>query len=101
MSDKYILLCQYCSWKKITDLKDSGLYELKNDTLSNRKFRCPKCGRAVCPRSTKDPQGELNNKLESERIKEDNQRWIKESFRFQEEFLEEKKNAEREENQPD
>jgi len=100
MSDKYILLCQYCNWKKITDLKDVDLHELKNDTLSNRKFRCPKCGRAVCPRSIKDPQSELDNKLEGERIKEDNQRWIKESFRFQDEFLEERKNAEREENQP-
>lgn len=91
-SDKYILICNSCSWKLISDLKDSNLYELKSDTLSSKKFRCPTCGRAVCPRAAADPQREQDNKANSEKMIEENKKWMQENIKFQEEFEKEIKN---------
>jgi predicted RNA-binding Zn-ribbon protein involved in translation (DUF1610 family) len=90
MAKKYILLCQSCSWKIVSDLSDSGLHELKNDSMSSRKFRCPNCGRAVVPRGVSDPQKEQDRKAESERLKEENKKWMEENIRFQNNFVKEK-----------
>jgi hypothetical protein len=89
MSKKQILLCDYCGWKKICDQGSSGLHELKNDTLSSKKFRCPNCGRAVSARSFKDPQGEADRKSHETKIEEDNKKWMEENTQFQEKFLKE------------
>lgn len=91
---KYILLCEFCSWKTISDLTDTSLYELKSDTLSNKKYRCPKCGRAVAPRKCKDPQAEIDRAKRDEKIKLDNKKWMEESVEFQKGFLEETKDDE-------
>jgi hypothetical protein len=86
MPDKHILLCQSCSWKLVSDLSDVALHELKNDSMGPRKFRCPRCGRAVVPRKTSDPQEEQNRKKEGERLKEESRKWIEENIKFQKEF---------------
>lgn len=95
MAKKHILLCQSCSWKLVSDLSDSGLVEIKNDSMSSRKFRCPKCGRAVAPRSIKDPQEEHDRKAETERVREENKRWMEENIRFKTDFMREKDDDQR------
>ena len=87
---KSILLCDYCGWKSSSDLED--VYELKNDTLSNKKYRCKKCGRGVTPRKTKDPQKDLDKKIEEEKIKKENDEWMKSVLDFQINFLQEEEN---------
>lgn len=94
MARKYILLCQSCSWKLVSDLSESGLYELKNDSMSSRKFRCPQCGKAVVPRKIKDPQEEQNRKAESERLKQENKKWMEENIKFQNNFMKENNDGE-------
>lgn len=93
MASFFMLLCG-CGWKKTTDLKNEELYELKSDTMSSRKFRCPSCGMAVTPRPAKDPQSELDARIRNEKIVEENKRWLEESAKDQEEFLKETKDAE-------
>lgn len=88
MAEKHILLCG-CGWKRVSDLSDGDLFELKNDTMSARKFRCPKCGFAVAPRKAKDPQSELERKLVEQKIQNDYAKWLEESARDREEFLKE------------
>lgn len=85
---KNILFCEYCSWKIILD-EDADVYELKNDTLSNKKYRCKNCGRAVVPRKILDPQKELEIKEEKKKMEEENKKWIKENSNFQVNFLKE------------
>lgn len=87
--NKKILLCSWCGWKRISDLNDTDLKELKNDTLSSRKFRCQKCGRGVAPRPIKDPQKELELKNQETTIEQENKKWIEEILQFQEEFRKE------------
>lgn len=87
---KKILLCSWCNWKRISDLNDPDLKELKNDSMSARKFRCPKCGRGVAPRPIKDPQKELELKNQETTIQQENKKWIEEIVQFQEEFRKEK-----------
>jgi hypothetical protein len=94
----FILMCG-CGWKKTTDLKDKNIHELKNDTMSSRKFRCPSCGKAVTPRHAKDPQSELDARIRSEKIAEDNRRWLADSLKAQEKFLKETDGGE--EDQPE
>lgn len=86
MANKHILLCQSCSWKLVSELSDTGLHELRNDAMGTRKFRCPRCGRAIVPRKTKDPQEEQDRKADSEKIKEENKKWIEENIKFQQDF---------------
>ena len=87
---KKILLCSWCGWKRISDLTDPDLKELKNDTMSSRKFRCLKCGRGIAPRPIKDPQKELELKNKETNIKEENKKWIDEVLQFQDDFRKEK-----------
>lgn len=84
-----IVLCQYCDWKFVGDLDNSDLIELKNDTMSSKKYRCKKCGRAVTPRPAKDPQQEVDRKIEEEKINQEKQNWIQENIDFRSKFLEE------------
>ena len=86
---KKILLCEFCGWKKIAELDSSEIKELKNDSLSSRKFRCKKCGRAITPRSIKDPQKEVNLKSKELSLQEENKKWIEEALQFQNEFKKE------------
>lgn len=88
MSEKFILLCASCSWKKISDLEEDVI-ELKNDSMSSRKFKCEKCGRAVVPRKIKDPQSDLDKKIKEQKIQEENENWIKENINFKNKFLKE------------
>lgn len=88
-SEKYILICASCSWKLVSDLSDLNLYELKSDTMSSRKFRCPGCGRAISPRRADDPQSQQDDKAQSQRMIEENKKWIEENIKFQEEFAKE------------
>lgn len=88
MAEKSILLCG-CGWKRISDLSDGDLLELKNDTMSSRKFRCPKCGFAVTPRPAKDPQSELEDRLAERKTQDEYAEWLEESARAREEFLKE------------
>lgn len=88
MAKKYMLLCNHCDYKKITDAEGvQKLYEypinllqkgipLKNNegkveqpgtTPAKRKFRCEKCGRAITSREIPDVQAKLEEKLELER----------------------------------
>jgi|688.fasta_scaffold111793_4 hypothetical protein len=90
MSKKRIVLCDYCGWKKVCDPDESGLHELKSDTLSNKKFRCPGCGRAISARPFKDPQGEADRKSQETKMEEENKKWIEEHIQFQEKFLKER-----------
>jgi len=88
---KKILFCEYCNWKIILDLANSDVYELKTDTLSNKKYRCKNCGRAVAPRKISDPQKELEIKKEKKKLEEENEKWIKENSNFRVNFLKENK----------
>lgn len=86
MSKKYILICEFCNWKVISELENLNLYELKSDTLSNKKYRCPRCGRGITPRKTKDPQSEIEKDNEENRIKKENEKWVEENIKFQIDF---------------
>lgn len=88
-SNKVILLCSACDFKKVCALEETGLVELKNDSMSSRKFRCPWCGRAVAPRKFPDPQADLENKAKEERLKVDHEAFVGESIEFQRKFSEE------------
>lgn len=72
----YLLFCQYCSYKKITDGTDvKDLIEVKTSPLmtsipkadpitgktiaaqfknQKKRFKCPKCGRLIFPKKIKD-----------------------------------------------
>ena len=99
MNDKFILLCQ-CGWKRITDLSgEAPALELKNDTLSGRKFRCPSCGMAVAPRKTKDPQAKIDmSRMEAE-AEEENRRWLEDSLERQHDFIREIRSEEEDHDQ--
>lgn len=71
------------------ELEDTGLHELKSDSMSSRKFRCPGCGRAIAPRKFPDPQREMDLASEEKRIKEENEAFIIEHAEFQRNFLKE------------
>ena len=89
MNEKFILLCAFCSWKKISDLKDD-VVELNNDSMSGKKYKCEKCGRAIVPKKIKDPQSELNKKIKEKEIEEENKNWMKENVEFRKNFLKDK-----------
>lgn len=94
MAEKFILLCG-CGWKKISDLNsENGAYEIKNDTMSPRKFRCPSCGFAITPRKTNDPQSELDRAKRDADMEEENKKWLKDSVERQTIFVKEIKDAE-------
>ncbi len=89
----YQLYCEICNWKRITDGSDvTDMTELKISSIPGgspkldpitkkviepkskkprKRFKCPKCGRAVIPRQINDPQTKMNEKNEElEKIKE-------------------------------
>lgn len=102
----YRLYCEYCNWIKITDGSNVRLIEFqtspipggmpKKDPISDelilpksqkqtKRFKCPACGRLVIPKQIKDPQGEIDDKIELEkRIKErtDNEKLMTEKQRI-------------------
>lgn len=88
MAERRLLICE-CGWKRITDLSDPDLYELKSDTMSSRKFRCRSCGKAVTPRKIQDPQSEVDRKRREEELAEENRRWMEESIAAKERFMKE------------
>jgi len=88
-TNKCILLCQSCGWKSIQDNNKIEVQELGNDTLSNKKYRCPQCGRGVTSRKFPDPQRELNLKLKKEKIKDELSEFIDKNLNFQKDFLKE------------
>jgi len=94
-SSNSILLCLSCGWKKVCDPDASGLLELKNDSMSSRKFRCPGCGRAIAPRSHQDPQSEMNRRASDERIKAENEVFINEVMDFQKNFIRESEDGDK------
>jgi histone acetyltransferase (RNA polymerase elongator complex component) len=93
MNDKLLFLCR-CGWKLISSLKDIQIKELKNDTLSNRKFRCPSCGFAISPSKMKDPQADIERAKKEKEMTEDTKKWLEESIEKQINFVKEVENAE-------
>jgi hypothetical protein len=91
---KVIILCSFCGWKKIAESDNTGLSEIKNDSLSSRKYRCPGCGRATSPRKFSDPQKEQDRKNEEEKMKKNEEKWRQENLDFHTRFLEETEHAE-------
>jgi hypothetical protein len=89
MSNKYIFICESCDWKKTCGIEESGLRELKSDAMSSRKFRCPGCGRAMTPRGAKDPQSDIDRKLDDEKNRKENNKWMHDAIQFQSNFLKE------------
>ena len=87
---KSIILCEYCGWKRVCDPDSSGLHELKSDSMSGRKFRCPGCGRAIVPRPAPDPQSDVERQTKEERSKSEYEAWMERSLDFQRNFLKEK-----------
>ncbi len=78
----YLLYCQYCGYKKITDGSDVKLTEIKTsptmvtiptlDPLTHKtidakfknqkkRFKCPGCGRVIFPKKLKDDTTTSNN----------------------------------------
>jgi hypothetical protein len=92
-NSKSILLCQHCGWKRVCDPDAPGLLELKNDSMSSRKFRCPGCGRAIAPRKHPDPQSEVDRKIKDARMKEENEAFIKSAIDFSANFAKESEDA--------
>lgn len=88
MPKKHIFLCEPCGWKIVSDIESVGLTPLNSDTLSNKKYRCPNCGRAMTPRKCKDPQSELEAKNRSEQIQQENKKWMEDSISIQKAFKE-------------
>ena len=88
-SNKVMLLCSHCSWKKVCELENTGLYELKSDSMSSRKYRCPQCGRAIAPRKFPDPQSDADRIEYENRIKAENESFLEENAEFQKNFLKE------------
>lgn len=88
MNEKFIFLCG-CGWKSVSCLEDSGIVEIKNDTLSNRKFRCPSCGFAITPRKTKDPQADIEKAIKEKEMAEETKRWLEDSVQRQVNFIKE------------
>jgi hypothetical protein len=88
-SKKVILLCSHCSWKRVCEIDDCGLYELKSDSMSARKFRCPGCGRAIVPRKFPDPQKDLERAAREERIRSENEAFLIDHEEFQKKFVKE------------
>jgi DNA-directed RNA polymerase subunit RPC12/RpoP len=88
--NKSIILCEYCGWKRVGDPESFGLHELKNDSMSGRKFRCPGCGRGVVPRPTQDPQHELDTRIREERSKLEYEEWMEKSRESQRNFTKSK-----------
>lgn len=86
---KVIILCASCGWKKVADKDETGLTELKNDSLSSKKYRCPGCGRGVSPRKFGDPQKEHDRKREEEKMKDNDQKWKQDNLDFHVRFMEE------------
>jgi DNA-directed RNA polymerase subunit RPC12/RpoP len=86
---KYLLFCDYCNWKKISNLEGDDVLELKNDSMSSRKYRCLNCGRAVSPKKIKDPQKEMEKKAKEQSLKKENEKWAEDNFKFKENFLNE------------
>jgi DNA-directed RNA polymerase subunit RPC12/RpoP len=86
---KAIILCASCGWKTVSDRDSIGLVEIKNDSLSSKKYRCPGCGRAVSPRNFSDPQKDQDNKKNEEKMKEENEAWLQENLDFHKSFMEE------------
>ena len=70
-------------------MDESGLLELKNDSMSSRKFRCPGCGMAITPRPFQDPQRDLELKFKDEKIKKENEEFVAEANEFRRKFAEE------------
>jgi hypothetical protein len=94
MGEKLILLCN-CGWKRLDELDGmNDLLELKNDTLSSRKFRCPCCGFAVTPRRVKDPQLDVDRIKKEIEIGEENKKWLEDSMEIQNKFMKELRDAE-------
>lgn len=91
---KVIILCSSCGWKRIADEANTGLLEIKNDSLSSKKYRCPGCGRAISPRKFSDPQGEVERKNEEEKMKKNEDKWRQENLDFHMRFMEETEHAE-------
>lgn len=87
---KHIFFCDYCGWKKISELENNDIFELKNDSLSNKKYRCQNCGRAVVAKKIQDdPQKTLEEKKQKEKIEADNKKWIEEYIQQQINFAKE------------
>jgi len=89
MNKKHMFICESCNWKKTCGIEESGLHELKSDTMSSRKFRCPGCGRAITPRPAKDPQSDMDRKSDDEKNRQENDKWMQEAIQFQSNFLKE------------
>lgn len=85
-----IFLCGSCGWKKVCRLEQSGMHELRSDTMSSRKFRCPSCGRGVAPRKFPDPQSEADRQSAETNLKIEYEDWLDKSMDHQREFLREK-----------
>lgn len=69
------------------DPDSSGLHELKNDSMSGRKFRCLGCGRGVVPRPAPDPQYEVDMKVKEEKSRSEYEDWMEKSIDFQRNFV--------------
>jgi len=94
MSEKFLLICD-CGWKRTSNLDGfKDVVEIKNDTMSSRKFRCPHCGLAMTPKKVKDPQSEFEKIKKEREVEEENKRWIEESIRKQATFMKDIINAE-------
>ena len=98
MAEKFILLCG-CGWKRVSDLSDKDLTEIKNDTLSSKKFRCPLCGFTVTPRKAKDPQADMDRIQKDKETAEENKKWLEDSLKRQNEFMKEIEHAEEDNDQ--
>lgn len=85
---KVIILCSSCGWKRIAEGADTGLVEIKNDSLSSKKYRCPGCGRAISPRKFSDPQEEQDRRNEEEKMRKNEEKWRQENLDFRARFME-------------
>lgn len=98
MNEKFLFLCG-CGRKSVSGLEDSGMVEIKNDTLSNRKFRCPSCGFAITPRKTKDPQADIERFRKEKEMAEETKKWLEDSVERQVNFIKEMRDGEEDSDQ--
>lgn len=118
MSDFYLLNCEICNYRQVTsNNSDVGLYENKTSPVPGglpyldqekkeivvkpsqpqiKKFRCPKCGRGIIAKPAKNPQDEVNKRLDQKKRAAEAAAWFAQDAATQAEYEASKKEYENE-----
>ena len=112
-SSRYLIYCEYCSYKKIIENDSINLVEIPQSKIQinidktgvnkeskfieqNKKFKCPKCGRGVRAKIPTKPYQTLLEKkdieVEKQRVSAELQKRIEDGLPINMKDLDEKEN---------